>query len=141
MSASATRPRAAVTDALKNSVPARATATKPSPTLPAADNSIRCASPVRLAPDAPEIRCSVRAAPPAAADPAFAAAEPALAADCEADATDCAARLADWAACLARPPIRAFPMDQVLGLATSWPYRHADGRAAKAWQRPLGKMA
>ncbi len=87
--ASATRPRAWVTEALKNSVPARATATNPSPTLPAAENSIIWARPVRPAPDACVILCNVRVAPPAAADPAR--------------PTACEPVMNDRAACLARP--------------------------------------
>ena len=55
--------RAWLTEALKNRVPASATATKASPTLLAAVSSMRLDSPVRLAPDAPVIRCTTRPAP------------------------------------------------------------------------------
>ena len=102
ISASATRPRAWVTDVLKNSVPARATATNPSPTLPAADSSISWARPVRPAPEAWVILCSVRVAPPAAAAPARPVA-------CEAETKDLAARLAR-AVAPSRAPAAAFPL-------------------------------
>ena len=44
-------------------MPASATATKASPTLLAAVSSMRLDSPVRLAPEAPVIRCTTRPAP------------------------------------------------------------------------------
>src|SRR5260221_340609 len=81
---------------------ASATATIPSPTLPAADNSISCARPVLPAPPACVILCSVREVPLAAAAPA----RPAV---CEAETND-------LAACLARAPARKSPMDIVLSL-------------------------
>ena len=52
-SASATWPRAWSTDALKNSVPASATATNASPTLPAAVSSIRLDQPGPASPARP----------------------------------------------------------------------------------------
>src|SRR6266571_2461320 len=100
--ARATGPRACVTEALTNRVPARLTPTKASPKLPAAVSSISWARPVRPAPDALVIMRTTRLVP-------FAAAEPARPADCEADTTDRAARLA-------RAVARELPMDTVLGL-------------------------
>src|SRR5215471_3873496 len=64
--------RAWLTEALKNKVPASATATKASPTLLAAVSSIRLASPVRLAPEAPVIRWTTRPAPRLAEAPTLA---------------------------------------------------------------------
>ncbi len=127
ISASATRPRAWVTDVLKNSVPARATATNPSPTLPAADNSISWARPVRPAPEAWVTLCSVRVAPPAAAAPARPVA-------CDAETNDLAARLARAAALSGSPapaPARESPMDPVLGL---------DRQIAAPWTRLAGPV-
>ncbi len=103
--ASATLPLAWVTVALKNSVPARATATNPSPTLPAADSSISCARPVLPAPEAWVILCRVRDAPLAPAAPA----RPAV----------CEAETSDLAACLARVPARKSLMHPVLSLAAA----------------------
>src|SRR6516225_2785461 len=67
---SATRPRAASSDVLKNSVPARPMVTNASPAAPAAVSSMRLARPVRPAPDAPVIRCTTRVVPRAAPAPA-----------------------------------------------------------------------
>src|SRR5256886_2197639 len=64
--------RAWLTEALKNRVPASATATKASPTLLAAVSSMRLDSPVRLAPEAPVIRWTTRPAPRLAEAPALA---------------------------------------------------------------------
>src|SRR5215472_9969037 len=75
---SAIRPRAWSSEVLKNSVPARAMVTKASPAAPAADSSMRLDRPVRLAPEAPVIRCTtrlVRRAAPALARPLERAAE------------------------------------------------------------------
>src|ERR1700759_2571824 len=66
--------RASCREVLKKTVPARATATKASPALPAAVSSIREDRPLARAPDAPLSRCTTRPtrrlaeAPPRAAD-------------------------------------------------------------------------
>src|ERR1700761_3361467 len=121
--ASATRPRAWVTEVLKNRVPASATATKPSPMLPPAESSMRCARPVRPAPDAPVILCKVRLAP-------LAAPAPALAADCDTETKDLVARRA-------RAPTPDSSMDQVLGL----PERNAAPPARKVTQFGIERAA
>src|SRR5215469_14713251 len=67
---SATFPRAASSEVLKNSVPARPMVTNASPAALAAVSSMRRSRPVRFAPDAPVIRCTtpvVRRAAPAPA--------------------------------------------------------------------------
>ena len=71
-SASATLPRASSTEALKNRVPASATATNASPALLAAVSSMRLDSPVRPAPEARVIRWTTRPAPRLADAPALA---------------------------------------------------------------------
>src|SRR5215469_16957012 len=70
MRVSATFPRAASREVLKNSVPARPMVTNASPAAPAAVSSMRLARPVRLAPDAPVIRWTTLVVPRAAPAPA-----------------------------------------------------------------------
>ncbi len=131
-SASATRPRAWSTEALKNKVPASAMATNASARLLAAVSSMSLLSPVREAPDAPVSRCTTRLAPPAAEAPARAAV-------CEAETTERVARLARSLVlvpgsriaqvfCLARtgttPPDRRVARSPRLSMRTCLPIRN-----------------
>src|SRR5579875_1599311 len=130
--ARATRPRAWVTDALKKRVPASATATKPSPALPPADDSMRWARPVRPAPEALASRCIACAVPrPAAA--------PARAADREADRTDRVARPALCDARRTRAAAPGYRMRPVLGLGAGSPRQEPSGRQARRRAAATGR--